>query len=232
MLATKLALVLGTALAVQPAAPVRAAAAPPPVVAQSWHLHRHVMGHRHPLAPPPRVEVVPPRPGHVWVEGGFEWRGNTYVTRPGHWEREHAGYRWQVGRWEPASDHYVWIPGGWVETPRVVVGVGVPPALPAQPIPVAVQPPLPPAPYHARISISGQIFDQYQRPLPGATVVLAGTSEGRAVTDGYGHYVFAGLVPGSYAVRPVDPRCGFGPDVMNLNNLGASTIQNFNANCR
>jgi len=63
-------------------------------------------------------------------------------------------------------------------------------------------------------------------------VVLAGTSEGRTVTDQYGHYVFAGLVPGSYAVRPTDPRCGFGPDVMNLNGLSASTVQNFNANCR
>jgi len=109
--------------------------------------------------------------------------------------------------------------------PLPVVGQ---PAPPPYPLPV----PPPQAPRYARVSISGQVFDQYGRPLPGVMVVLAGTSEGRAVTDQYGHYVFAGLVPGSYAVRPTDPRCGFGPDVMNLNGLSASTVQNFNANCR
>jgi hypothetical protein len=70
------------------------------------------------------------------------------------------------------------------------------------------------------------------RPAAGIAVVLAGTSEGRAVTDDNGQYVFRGLAPGSYAVRPNDPRCGFGPDVANLNNLGSSAVQNFNANCR
>ena len=46
------------------------------------------------------------------------------------------------------------------------------------------------------------------------------------MTDGAGRYVFMGLAPGSYAVRPNDPRCGFRPNVMNLNNLGANAVQN------
>jgi len=232
---TKLALVLATALSAPPAATVRgAAAAPhPATVAQSWHLHRHVIVRRHPLAPPPRLEVVQPRHGHVWVEGGFAWRDGRYVSLPGHWERERMGYRWQVGRWEPETDHYVWMPGAWVEVgPEPGAMAGRPGPVMIQPAPPPVPLPPPPAPRYARISISGQVFDQYGRPLPGVTVVLAGTSEGRAVTDGYGHYVFAGLVPGSYAVRPNDPRCGFGPDVMNLNGLSMSTVQNFNANCQ
>jgi len=235
---TTLALVLGTALSTPPSATVRGAAvhARPPVVAQTWHLHRHVMVQRHPLAPPPRLEVVQPRRGLVWVEGGFTWRDGRYVSLPGHWERERRGYRWQIGRWEPETDHYVWMPGAWVEVAPGPSQVAAPPApvivqpppLPPSPLPV----PPPPAPRYARISISGQVFDQYGRPLPGVMVVLAGTSEGRAITDQYGHYVFAGLIPGSYAVRPNDPRCGFGPDVMNLNGLSASTVQNFNATCR
>jgi hypothetical protein len=69
-------------------------------------------------------------------------------------------------------------------------------------------------------------------PVPGVTVVLAGTSEGRAITDGSGHYSFMALAPGSYSVRPNDRRCNFGPDVANLNNLGGSVVQDFNANCR
>jgi len=235
---TTLALVLGTALSVPPAATVRGTAVPPrpALVAQSWHLHRHFMMRRHPLAPPPRLEVVQPRRGFVWVEGGFTWRDGRYVALPGHWERERHGYRWQVGRWEPETDHYEWTPGGWIEVgpeSGQVAGPPLPmatqPARPPSPLPMA---PPPPAPRYARVSISGQVFDQYGRPLPGVTVVLAGMSEGRAVTDGYGHYVFAGLTPGSYAVRPTDPRCGFGPDVMNLNDLGESTVQNFNANCQ
>jgi protocatechuate 3,4-dioxygenase beta subunit len=63
-------------------------------------------------------------------------------------------------------------------------------------------------------------------------MVLAGTSEGRVATDGAGRYAFTGLAPGSYAVRPTEPRCGFGPDVMNLNNLRADAVQDFRANCR
>ena len=222
MLTTKLVLLLQAALAVPPGAPARRAPAQDPMT-MAWHVPAQRREHHEHLPPPPAIEVVAPRPGYVWVEGGFEWRYDRYVRVPGHWERERPGRRWQPGRWEPQGDHHVWVRGGWIAPPPIVVGVPAPAPLPNQP---------PPPPRYARISISGQIFDQYRRPLPGAVVVLAGTSEGRAVTDEYGHYVFAGLSPGAYAVRPDHPRCAFGPDVMNLNNLGESTVQNFNANCQ
>ncbi len=165
--------------------------------------------------PPPPIEQVQPRPGWVWVEGGYEWRRGRYRRIPGHWEPERAGRRWQNGRWLWRGDHYEWIPGFWVEAPAV--------------------PPAPPPPVRRGfpgLAIMGRIVDRFGRPVPGITVVLAGTSESRVLTDGDGRYAFTGLRPGSYAVRPTEPRCGFGPDVMNLNNLGSDAVQNFVANCR
>jgi hypothetical protein len=244
MLTTKLVMALGTALALPPSLPASFPPSPAPhaaVVAQAWHVGPPAPRAWRGQPPPPAFEEVRPRRGYVWVEGGFEWRHGRYVRLPGHWERERMGRRWQPGRWEVAGDHYVWVRGAWIEVGPIGIEIGNPmrPPLPNQPLPPPPPPmpaqPMPPPPpprSHGRISISGQILDQYRRPVPGVAVVLAGTAEGTAVTDGYGHYVFAGLVPGSYAVRPNDQRCGFGPDVMNLNNLYASAIQNFGANCR
>jgi hypothetical protein len=45
------------------------------------------------------------------------------------------------------------------------------------------------------------------------------------VTDGSGAYVFSGLPPGSYSVRPIGGGCAFSPDVANLSNLGTSVAQ-------
>jgi Carboxypeptidase regulatory-like domain len=131
----------------------------------------------------------------------------------GHWERERRGERWEGGHWDKDGDRHAWHPGGWH---RGEEGRAYPP---------------PPPPSGGRVSITGQVLSN-GRPVPGVTVVLAGTSEGRAITGPDGSYAFMGLVPGSYAVRPNDGRCSFAPDVMNLNNLGGPTVQNFNANCR
>jgi hypothetical protein len=169
--------------------------------------------------PPPPIEQVSPRPGWVWVEGGYEWRHGRYRPLPGHWERERTDRRWRTGRWYWRGNHYEWIPGGWVSAPP-------PPPLPPPPPPPPVRRGFP------GIVIAGRIVDQWGRPVPGITVVLAGRSEARVLTDGDGRYAFTGLAPGSYAVRPTEPRCGFGPDVMNLNNLGSNAVQNFTANCR
>jgi hypothetical protein len=181
-----------------------------------------------PALPPPPQQAAPPpppRPGFVWIAGAHEWRDGRYVWVDGHWEQERSGDSWQAGHWDRDGDRQGWHPGGWEHGDHD----------------------------HGDhdhgdhdhgdhgdhdhgsrggIAIEGQVIDQSGRPAAGITVVLAGTSEGRAVTDGNGHYVFTGLAPGSYAVRPNDPRCGFRPDVMNLNNLGSNTIQNFSANCR
>jgi len=67
--------------------------------------------------------------------------------------------------------------------------------------------------------------------VPGIPIVLAGTSEGRAITDGNGYYEFNGLAYAAYAVRPTTGGCGFSPDVVNLNNLGGPVVQDFSASC-
>ena len=84
-----------------------------------------------------------------------------------------------------------------------------------------------PAPsYAGNITISGHVATVEGAPVPGVVVTLAGTQEGRIVTDNSGYYVFGGLPPGSYAVRPTGGGCAFAPDVANLNNLYGSVTQN------
>ena len=196
-----------------------------------------------PPPPPAPAPPPPPRPGFVWIAGAHEWRDGRYVWIEGHWEQERSNDAWRAGHWDRDGDRQAWHPGGWEHGDHdhdhgdhdhgdhdhgdhgrdwhgqdqgqyqgQGQGQGYGP--------------------RGGISISGQVIDQTGRPAAGITIVLAGTSEGRTVTDGAGRYVFMGLAPGSYAVRPNDPRCGFRPDVMNLNNLGSNAIQNFGANCR
>lgn len=169
-----------------------------------------------PAPPPPPQDVAPPprpRPNWVWVAGAYDWRDGRYVWVEGHWEKMRKGHHWHPGRWDRDGDRHAWRAGGWERDDDGDYD--------------GQRGPGPAAP----LSIVGRIVLQNGAPVPGITVVLAGSSEGRSVTDGNGSYAFNGLPPGSYAVRPNARRCSFGPDVVNLNNLGRSTVQNFNANC-
>lgn len=65
--------------------------------------------------------------------------------------------------------------------------------------------------------------------IPGVTVTLAGSRSIQATTDWAGNYAFYGLANGSYSVRATRAGCSFTPDVVNLNNLAASTTRNFTA---
>ena len=165
--------------------------------------------------PPPPAQPAPPppaaRPGWVWIPGANEWRDGRYVWVEGHWEKERRGDRWTAGHWDRDGDRHYWHPGGWEH------GGGEGPGY-AQ------------VPPRGAVSILGQVRAPNGAPVPGVTVVLAGTSEGRAITDGNGRYSFMGLAPGSYSVRPSDHRCN--PDVANLNNLGGSVVQDFNCHWR
>jgi hypothetical protein len=71
--------------------------------------------HRQPkqAPPPPQAEQVKARPGYVWVEGHYEYRGDNYVWVNGHWERARKDKRFRQGRWVLEGDYYVWTPGGW-----------------------------------------------------------------------------------------------------------------------
>ena len=65
--------------------------------------------------PAPYVEVVPvaPRPGFVWVRGGWVWRGH-WVWSRGHWAHPpRPGASWVDGRYEYRGGVRVYIGGGW-----------------------------------------------------------------------------------------------------------------------
>jgi len=175
---------------------------PPPMVVQTPP----------PAPPPPQVVTPPPptRPGYVWVPGAQDWRDGRYVWVEGHWEKERHGHHWHGGHWDRDGDRHGWHPGGWERDEADV--------------------PPPPAP-GGPISIVGRVTGSNGAPVPGIPIVLAGTSEARAITDGSGNYAFTGLRPGSYAVRPTAPGCGFRPDVVNLNDLGGPVVQDFSTSC-
>lgn len=46
-----------------------------------------------PGGPPPPVAAVPaaPSPVHVWVPGGWEWKGERWVWHDGHWAKPGQG---------------------------------------------------------------------------------------------------------------------------------------------
>ncbi|HEX3905581.1 MAG TPA: carboxypeptidase-like regulatory domain-containing protein [Polyangia bacterium] len=77
------------------------------------------------------------------------------------------------------------------------------------------------------ITISGQITDASGLGLVNVTVALNGSSQSSKKTDAQGNYAFTGLNPGSYSLQPALGGCSFLPDVVNLNNLTASTVQGF-----
>jgi hypothetical protein len=73
-------------------------------------------------APPqPVVERRPsrPSPGHIWIDGYWDWNGRRYVWEPGHWAippHEHAV--WVAPRYEKDEKGYRYTPGRWQEEQR------------------------------------------------------------------------------------------------------------------
>ena len=64
--------------------------------------------------PPPRVVVMPAaRPGYIWIDGRWDWRGGRWVWMDGRWEGERVGYAWNPGRWERRGRGHVWVEGRW-----------------------------------------------------------------------------------------------------------------------
>jgi len=77
------------------------------------------------------------------------------------------------------------------------------------------------------IVISGRVTNSSGTALSNVTVTLAGSASKSQQTTTTGAYSFGGLTSGSYSVRPTRTNCGFTPDVVNVNNLNASTTRNF-----
>ena len=68
------------------------------------------------VAPPEPLHEVRPaaRPGHVWVPGHHEWRGNHYVWVQGHWVRDRHGYEYREPRWvQRGNGHWYLVGNNW-----------------------------------------------------------------------------------------------------------------------
>lgn len=67
------------------------------------------------FAPPaPRHEVIPRhRPGYVWQEGYWDWRGQRHVWVRGHWVRERPGMYWHPSRWVEYNGRWYFERGRW-----------------------------------------------------------------------------------------------------------------------
>ena len=64
--------------------------------------------------PPPRVVHYESRPGHIYIEGRWNWNGGRWVWNDGYYERERAGYVYAPGRWENRGGRrHVWVEGRW-----------------------------------------------------------------------------------------------------------------------
>ena len=79
-------------------------------------------------------------------------------------------------------------------------------------------------------TISGTIRDTLGRPLTNVTVQLNGRTMATRTTGTAGTYSFPLNIPeatGSWSVMPTRSGCSFTPDVVNLNNINGSRVQNF-----
>jgi len=63
--------------------------------------------------PPPRVVHYDARPGHIYIEGRWNWSGGRWVWNDGYYERERVGYVYAPGRWERRGRRHVWVDGRW-----------------------------------------------------------------------------------------------------------------------
>jgi hypothetical protein len=70
-----------------------------------------------PAPPPPRVTVVEPRAGYVWIEGRWDWDGTAWVWSPGYWVAERTDHVWVQGVWIHVDGGHRWRPGHWQPRP-------------------------------------------------------------------------------------------------------------------
>jgi hypothetical protein len=76
--------------------------------------------------PPPserRETIPPPRPGHVWIPGYWDWKGDRYAWISGHWEAERRGCHWVPHRWISRNGRWVLQAGGWAADDAVVASL-------------------------------------------------------------------------------------------------------------
>lgn len=77
------------------------------------------------VAPPPApVEYAPPpRHGHIWVPGHWEWRHHQYTWVGGYYVRARAGYYYQSPQWVRHGERWAYNEGRWARGDRDHDGV-------------------------------------------------------------------------------------------------------------
>ena len=69
-----------------------------------------------PMAPPPpRVEVIPPRPypEYVWITGHWTWENDHHRWQEGRWVAPRPHEHWEPHRWEPGEGGRWQLRGGY-----------------------------------------------------------------------------------------------------------------------
>jgi hypothetical protein len=63
--------------------------------------------------PPPRYVEVSYRPGYLWVDGYWAYRGSRWVWADGYYVRERPGYYYAQGSWTRRNGRYHWVEPRW-----------------------------------------------------------------------------------------------------------------------
>jgi hypothetical protein len=63
--------------------------------------------------PPPRYVEVEVRPGYIWMDGYWAYRGANWVWVDGYYERERPGYVHVRGRWVRRGGRWHWVEPRW-----------------------------------------------------------------------------------------------------------------------
>ena len=77
------------------------------------------------------------------------------------------------------------------------------------------------------LMLSGTVTDAVSHPIAGAKVQVTGAASLSTFTDSSGHYAFSGMSAGSYSLSAILANCSFTPNIVNINNMTASQVQNF-----
>jgi hypothetical protein len=61
--------------------------------------------------PLPRRVYYAPRPGYVYIDGRWDWRGNDWFWIDGYWAPERPGFIYAQGYWD--YNRHIYVNGSW-----------------------------------------------------------------------------------------------------------------------
>jgi len=63
--------------------------------------------------PPPRYVEVDFRPGYIWIDGHWAYRGSQWIWMDGYYERERPGHVYVHGSWSRRGGRWHWVEPRW-----------------------------------------------------------------------------------------------------------------------